>query len=63
MATISIDGKEYEIENLSPEAVSQIASLRLTDQKIADLQAELAIFQTARMAYARELLNLLPKTE
>jgi len=63
MATITIDGKEYDREKLSPEALAHLASLQVTDQKIANLQAELAIFQTARRAYGRELMSLLPKTE
>lgn len=59
MATITIDGKEYDADALSAEAKAQIISLQVTDQKIADLQAEMAIYQTARLAYSRELLALL----
>ena len=57
MSTVTIDGKEYNIDDLSENSRSQLASLRLTDQKIAQLQSELAIVQTARIAYANALKN------
>lgn len=61
MATITIDGKEYNTDNLSEEAKAQLTSLQVTDRKIADLNTELAIAQTARNAYARALAELLPQ--
>ena len=60
MATITIDGKDYDTDSLSTEANNQIVSLQVTDQKIAETQALIAIYQTARAAYARELLAALP---
>ena len=57
MPSVTIDDKEYNLEDLSEGARSQLASLRVTDQKIAQLQTELAIVQTARMAYANALKN------
>lgn len=63
MAIITIDGKEYDADALSTEAKNQLISLQVTDQKIADLQTQMAIYQTARAAYARELLGLLPSAE
>ena len=61
MANITIDGKEYDLENLSDNARSQLNSLRLVDQKIAQLQSDLAITQTARNAYAQALKSELPE--
>jgi len=61
MSVITIDGKEYKLESLSEEAIAHIASIKIVDQKIADLNAELAIMQTARNAYAQALNELLPK--
>ncbi len=61
MQIITIDGIEYDAEMLSEDAKAQLISMQITDQKIASLQAELAILQTARSAYARELLAQLPK--
>ncbi|NMM25959.1 MAG: hypothetical protein HHJ12_01435 [Glaciimonas sp.] len=60
MTTITIDGKEYDADTLSDEARAQLISLQVTDQKIAEHQAQMAIYQTARAAYGRELLALLP---
>lgn len=60
MPTIKINGKDYDTEKLSKEAKQQLASIKLTDQEIARLQVQLAIAQTARNAYAKELQSLLP---
>lgn len=61
MATITIDGKQFDTEALSDDARAQIANIQLTDQKLIQLQQELAIVQTARNAYARALSDVLPK--
>lgn len=63
MATITLDGKEYDSESLSAEAQASLISVQITDQKIADLKTKMAIYQTARAAYARELLSHLPALE
>ena len=61
--TITIDGKEYAPDELSDNAKEQIASMKIADERIAQLQSELAIAQTARNAYARALADELSKTE
>lgn len=61
MTTISIDNVEYELSGLSDEAKAQIGSIQVVDQKIADLNTQLAIMNTARNAYAHTLQSLLPK--
>ena len=53
--TITIDGKEYNPDDLSDSAKAQLASLNMTEQKIAQLQNDIAIAQTARNAYAQAL--------
>lgn len=63
MATITIDGKEYDTAALSAEAQASLISLQVTDQKIADLQSQMAIYQTARAAYAREIMASLPQED
>jgi len=60
MATITLDGKDYDTESFSEEAKASLISVQVTDQKINELQAQMAIYQTARTAYARELLSQLP---
>lgn len=62
MSNITIDGKEFALENLSDEAKNQLMSLQVCDQKLQSLQQELAIMQTARNAYANALKELLPKS-
>ena len=52
---ITIDGTEYKLGDLSETAKYQIMNLRITDQEITSLNQKLAIFQTARAAYARAL--------
>lgn len=61
--TITIDGTEYNVSELSENAQSQVVNLRVTDQEIAKLKQQLAIYQTARTAYARALSAELPKRE
>ena len=61
MATLTIDGKDYDTEQLNDAAKAQVTNVQLVDQKIAQLQQELAIMQTARNAYANALQAELPK--
>ena len=61
--TINIDGKEYAPDDLSDNAKEQLASMKIAEQQIAQLQSELAIAQTARNAYARALADAISKTE
>ena len=59
--SLTIDGKAYAIKSLSQTALDQLSSINVVDRKIADLQQELAILQTARNAYAAALAAALPK--
>lgn len=61
--TITIDGVEYQLSELSEEARAQVVNLRVTDQEIAKLKQQLAIYQTARAAYARTLGEKLPSKQ
>jgi len=62
--SITIDGVDYPLDQLSEEAQRLIGNLRLTDQEIARLQHQLAMAQTARTTYAnalREQLGSVPQ--
>lgn len=59
--TITIDGTEYNLANLSDNAKAQVTNLRVTDAEIEKLKQQLAIFQTARTAYANALKAELPE--
>lgn len=61
MATIKIDDKEYELDFLSAEAKEQLGSLQFVDGELQRLNAQMAVLQTARIAYARALQDALPK--
>lgn len=58
---IKIDGVEYALNEFNEQARNQLLNLRTTDQEIARLQAQLAIAQTARAAYASALRAALPQ--
>ena len=60
---VTIDGKEYELNSLNEAARNQLGNLRVADQRIAQLQQELALVQTARGAYAKVLSDNLPKEQ
>ena len=61
MSIVTIDGTEYNTEALSNEAKNELTNMQVCDQRIAALQTDLAIAQTARNAYAVALNGLLPK--
>ncbi len=61
MSTITIDDITYAEGDLSNEAKEELGSMQVCDQRIAALQTDLAIAQTARNAYAHVLKGLLPK--
>jgi hypothetical protein len=57
---VTIDNQEYETDTLSAEAKAQLSSLQFVDSEIARLQAQMAIYQTARNAYGKALKDILP---
>jgi hypothetical protein len=61
MSTITIDDIAYAEGDLSNDAKKELTSMQVCDQRIAALQTDLAISQTARNAYAAALASLLPK--
>ena len=60
MPNITIDDKEYDLDSLSNEAKSQLQMIQICDQELGRLNAQLAIAQTARMAYSKALQEALP---
>lgn len=61
--TVTIDGQEYALDQLSEEARHQVINLRVTDQEITRLKQLLGIAQTARTAYANALKKELEGAE
>ena len=61
--TITIDGKEISVAELSQEAKGQIQSLRFVETELQRLQAKAAVLSTAKQAYANKLKTLLTANE
>jgi hypothetical protein len=59
MDSVTIDGQEYDRESLSAVAKQQLQSLQFVDGELGRLAAQVAVFQTARVAYARALREAL----
>jgi len=55
VAKVTIDGVDYDTDTMSQESRQQLEMLVMTEQKIRQLQAEVAMMQTARQAYAAAL--------
>ncbi len=55
MAKIKIDGTDYETDDLSDNAKAQVASLQFNEAHMQRLRNELAIADTARIAYSAAL--------
>lgn len=55
MASINIDGKEYEIDDLSENAKQQLASLQFVQAEVRKLESQLAVYKTAGASYTTAL--------
>ena len=60
MPIIKIDNVDYDLEILSDEAKSQLGNLQFVDAELQRLNAQVAVLQTARLAYANALKATLP---
>ena len=55
MPTIKIDGKDYELDQLSGETKAQLGNVQFVDSELQRVNAMVAVLQTARIAYAKAL--------
>jgi len=62
MASITINGIEYDSDNLSEKAKAQVASLQFVQAEIARLEAQIAVFKTAEAGYGKALQEELANT-
>lgn len=62
MPKITVDGIEYNTEDLSDNGKAQLASLQFLEVQMTKLQNEIAVFQTAKSAYVAALKVELEKT-
>ena len=58
---IKIDGKEYELSELSDKAKEQLVNLQFVDTQIQQLNNEWAVADTARIGYTNALKSELEK--
>ena len=63
MTKITIDEKDYDVDDLSDEAKAQVLSLNFVDAELNRLQLKVAAMQTARNAYGTALKSLLGEDE
>ena len=61
--TITIDGNEYVIDQLSDEHKTVIHHIQIADQEIEKLQTMQAIISTGRQAYINQLGEELTEKE
>lgn len=60
---ITIDGVEYNLNDLSDNAKTQIANIQFVDAQLQQLDNELAVSDTARIGYTNALKGELAKIE
>lgn len=61
--TITIDGNEYVLDQLSDEHKNVIQHVQVADQEIARMQTQIAILTTGRQAYINQLGEELQKSD
>ena len=61
MPMIKIDDKDYDLDTLSQQAKDQLTSLQFVDNELIRLNAQVAVYSTARNGYSAALKELLPK--
>lgn len=57
--TITIDGKEYDLDKMPQEVLSHLTGLHFCDLELQRLQMSIATVQTSRAAYANAINSAL----
>ena len=57
MASITINGTDYNLDDLTEKAKEQVSSLQFAQQEMKRIEAQLAIYKTAVSAYSYALRN------
>ena len=55
MPKVTLDGIEYNTEDLSDNGKAQLASLQFLEAQMNKLKSEIAVYQTARNSYVAAL--------
>lgn len=59
---VTVDGVSYRLSELSAAAQEQVTSMQFVEAQMAELNAKLAVYQTAHNAYQAALRELVPRT-
>ena len=59
MPSITIDDKEYNLDDLSNQAKEQLASIQFVQSEIKKLDGQMAVYKTAAAAYTSALKALI----
>ncbi|MGV7208644.1 hypothetical protein ACLB1G_12395 [Oxalobacteraceae bacterium A2-2] len=59
---VTVSGVTYKVAELSAEAQAQVHNLQFVEGEIARLNAKLAVYTTARIAYEHALREALPRS-
>ena len=62
MPKITVDGIDYNTEDLTDNGKAQLASFQFLEVQMKKLQSEIAVFQTAKAAYIAALKAELEKS-
>lgn len=63
MPKITVDGVEYNSEDLSNNGKAQLASLQFLEVQMQKLKNEISVYQTARNTYVQALKAELEKAK
>ena len=62
-ASITMDDKEYKVEDMSDDAKAQLLNIQFVDGQIQQLKNEWAVSDTARLGYTAALKGELVKID
>jgi hypothetical protein len=63
MPKVTIDGIEYNTEDLTDNGKAQLASLQFLEVQMRKLKSEISVYQTARNSYVAALKSELEKSK
>ena len=63
MPKVTIDGIEYNTEDLTDNGKAQLASLQFLEVQMRKLKSEMSVYQTARNSYVAALKSELEKSK
>ena len=61
MVKVVVEGTEYETDTMSDNGKAQLASLQFLEAHVQQVQNEIAVYETARLAYSKSLKRELNK--